>query len=267
MSREERIVSGAERTQDKRDRQGAQAVAAARSSGGGSRMVIAGIAIIVVLVVVIGGALLLQHRNQPRNLGSAIPVAAAGPQYPVSVKGDTIVTGSPQAPVTIDIYEDFLCPHCGQFEQAYHPRLAQAAADGKAKVIYHPVAILDSRSVPAGYSTLAAGATLCAANANIFPRFHDSLFANQPTEGGPAWTTAQLQQLGTALGAGNGFANCVQAGADQRIETATDNASKYISGLRSDHLFGTPTVLVNGAIVNDVTDGQWVDQALGGAPR
>jgi len=56
MSREERVVSGAERTQDKRARQGAQAVAAARSSGGGSRRgVIAGIAIIVVLIVVVGG--------------------------------------------------------------------------------------------------------------------------------------------------------------------------------------------------------------------
>jgi protein-disulfide isomerase len=229
--------------------------------------VIAGIAIIVVLIVVVGGALLLQHRNQPQSLGPAIPVAAAGPQYPVSVKGDTIVTGSPQAPVTIDIYEDFLCPHCGQFEHAYHPRLAQAAADGKAKVVYHPVAILDSRSIPVGYSTLAAGATFCAANAGIFPRFHDSLFASQPTEGGPAWTTAQLQQLGTALGAGKDFSNCVQTGADQRIATATDNASKYVSGLRSDHLFGTPTVLVNGAVVADVTDGQWLDQALSGAPR
>jgi len=260
-------VSGAERTQDKRARQGAQAVAAARGGGGGSRTVIAGIAIIVVLIVVVGGALLLQHRNQPRNLGPAIPVAAAGPQYPVTVKGDTIVTGSPQAPVTIDVYEDFLCPHCGQFEHTYHPRLAQAAADGKAKVVYHPVAILDSRSLPAGYSTLAAGATFCAANAGIFPRFHDSLFASQPTEGGPGWTTAQLQQLGTALGAGNGFSNCVQTGADERIATATDNASKYVSGLRSDHLFGTPTVLVNGAVVADVTEGQWLDQALSGAPR
>jgi protein-disulfide isomerase len=260
-------VSGAEQTQDKRSREGAQAVAAARSGGGG-RMVIAGVAIIVALIVVVGGALFFQHRNQPQNLGPAIPVAAAGPQYPVTVQGDAIVTGSPQAPVTIDIYEDFLCPHCGQFEHTYHPQLAQAAADGKAKVVYHPVAILDSRSVPPGYSTLAAGATFCAANAGVFPRFHDSLFAHQPVEGGPAWTTAQLQQLGTALGASNSFTSCVQNGAnEQRIATATDKASDYISGLRSDHLFGTPTVLVNGKIVPDTSTSLWLDQALNGANR
>lgn len=258
-------MSGAERTQDKRAREGAQAVAAARS-GGGSRMVIAGVAIIVALIVVVGGALFFQHRNQPRNLGPAIPLAAAGPQYPVSVQGDSVVTGSPQAPVTIDIYEDFLCPHCGQFEHTYHPQLAQAAADGKAKVVYHPVAILDSRSVPTGYSTLAGGATLCAANAGVFPRFHDSLFSSQPVEGGPSWTAAQLQQLGTTLGAGKGFTSCMQSGANQqRIATATDNANNYISGLRSDHLFGTPTVLVNGKIVPDISTSQWLDQALSGA--
>jgi hypothetical protein len=59
----------------------------------------------------------------------------------------------------------------------------------------------------------------------------------------------------------------VQAGADQRIATATDNASKYISGLRADHMFGTPTVLVNGAVVEDAAEGQWLDQALSGAHR
>jgi protein-disulfide isomerase len=259
-------VSGAERTQAKRKQEATQAVAAARG-GGANRMVVAGIAIIMVLIVVIGGAVLLQKRNKPQNLPSAIPIAAAGPEYPVALQGDTIVTGNPQAPVTIDIYEDFLCPHCGKLEQTYHPRLAQAAADGKAKVVYHPVAILDSRSDPVGYSTRAAGATFCAAEAGIFPRFHDSLFAAQPAEGAPAWTVAQLQQLGTALGAGDRFTRCVQAGAEKRVTTATDNASRYVSGLRADHEFGTPSVLVNGTIVENPFNGQWLDKALSSAQR
>jgi protein-disulfide isomerase len=267
MSREEHVVSSAERTQDKRKQQASEAVAAARG-GGGNRMVIAGIAIIVVLVVVVGGAVLLQgHNKKATDLPAAIPPAAAGPQYPVVLQGDAIVTGSLQAPVTIDVYEDFLCPHCGKLEQTLHPRLAQAAADGKIKLVYHPVSILDRRSVPAGYSTLAAGASYCAASAGIFPRFHDSLFAHQPTEGAPAWTVAQLQQLGTALGAGPGFASCVQTGAEQRVTTATNNANKYVSGLRADHEFGTPTVLLNGAVVEDPFDGQWLDKALSGAQR
>jgi protein-disulfide isomerase len=266
MNREGHAVGGAERAEEKRKRQAAQAVTAARGDGGGSRGVIAAVAIVVVLAVVVGVGLWLQHRNKPAELPVGVPLAAAGPQYPVAEQGDTVVTGNPQAPVTIDVYEDFLCPICGQFEKLYHPRLAQAAADGKAKVVYHPVAILDDRSEPAGYSTLAAGATFCAAEAGIFPRYHDSLFAAQPTEGGRGWTSAQLQQLGHTLGAGDGFARCVQAGAERRITAATETASRYISGLRSDHRFGTPSVLVNGAVI-DIGNEGWLDQALSGAQR
>ncbi len=259
-------MGGAERAEDKRKRQAGQVVTAARRGDGGTRGVIAGVAIVVVLAVVVGVGLWLQKHNKPGDLPVAIPVAAAGPEYQVAAQGDTVVTGSPQAPVTIDIYEDFLCPICGQFEKLYHPRLAQAAADGKARVVYHPVAILDDRSEPAGYSTLAAGATFCATQAGIFPRFHDSLFATQPAEGGRGWTSAQLQQLGRTLGAGDGFASCVQAGAERRITAATEAASRYISGLRPDHRFGTPSVVVNGAVI-DVGDEGWLDQALSGARR
>ncbi|MBV8539967.1 MAG: thioredoxin domain-containing protein [Pseudonocardiales bacterium] len=256
-------MGSAERIKDKRKRQAAQAVTAARGSGGGSRGVIAGVAVVVVLIIVVGIGLLVQRHNKPGPLAAAIPVAPAGVEYRVAAQGDTIVTGNPQAPVTINIYEDFMCPVCGEFEKLYHPRLAQAAADGKATVVYHPVAILDDRSVPAGYSTLAAGASFCAAQAGVFPRFHDSLYATQPTEGAPGWTSAQLQQLGRSLGAGDSFARCVQAGAQQRVTAATQTASGYISGLRSDHVFGTPSVVVNGALV-DISNTAWLDQALSG---
>jgi protein-disulfide isomerase len=256
-------VGGAERGEAKRKRQAAQAVTAARGGGGPSRRVVAGVAIIGVLAVVVGIGLWLQNRNKPADLPVAIPAATAGPEYRVAAQGDTIVAGSPQAPVTIEVFEDFLCPICGQFEKLYHQRLAQAASEGKAKVVYHPVAILNNLSTPPGYSTLAAGATFCAAEAGIFPRFHDSLFAAQPTEGGPGWTSVQLQQLGRDVGAGDGFARCVQAGNDRRVAGATEIARRYVSGLRPDGRFGTPSVVVNGKIV-DTDDQGWLDQALSG---
>ncbi|HKR48966.1 MAG TPA: thioredoxin domain-containing protein [Pseudonocardiaceae bacterium] len=259
-------MGGAERGEAKRKQQAAGVVTAARKGGGSSRGVVAGVAIVVVLAVVVGVGLWLLSRNKPADLPAAIPVAAAGPEYRVVAQGDTIVTGDPQAPVTIDVYEDFLCPACGDFEKTYHQRLAQAAADGKARVVYHPVAILDRLSVPAGYSTLAAGATFCAVEAGIFPRFHDSLFATQPAEGGPVWTSAQLQQLGRDLGASDSFASCMQAGVDRRVVASTEIAKRFISGLRSDGRFGTPSVVVNGTLI-DAGDGGWLDQALSGARR
>ncbi|MGH3927631.1 MAG: DsbA family protein [Pseudonocardiaceae bacterium] len=234
--------------------------------GGSNRTALASVAVVVVLAIVVGVVIWLQNLNKPAELPAAIPVAAAGPEYQVVVQGDTVVTGSPQAPVTIDVYEDFMCPGCAQFEQAYQQRLAQAAADGTARVVYHPVAILDELSEPAGYSTLAAGATFCAAQAGIFPRFHGSLFANQPAEGGPGWTRAQLEQLGRDLGAGDSFASCLQAGADRLVAASTEIARRFISGLRPDGRFGTPSVVVNGRLA-DIDDQGWLDQALSAARR
>ncbi len=259
-------MGGAERGEAKRKQQAAQAVTAARGSGGPSRGVVAAVAIVVALAIVVGLGLWLQNSNKPDDLPAAIPVAAAGPQYPVALQGDTVVTGSPEAPVTIDIYEDFLCPGCAEFEKLYHEQLAQAAADGKARVVYHPVAILDRYSEPAGYSTLAAGAAFCAAQAGIFPRFHDSLFATQPAEGGPGWTSGQLQQLARDLGAGDSVARCMQAGTDRRVAASTQIAKRFISGLRTDGRFGTPSVVVNGSLV-DIGDPSWLDQALSRVQR
>ena len=259
-------MGGAVRGQAKRKQQAAQGVTAARGNGRPSRGVVAAVAIIVALAMVAGLGLWLQNRNSPADLPAAIPVAAAGPEYPVVLQGDTVVAGRAQAPVTIDVYEDFLCPGCAEFEKLYHQQLAQAAADGMARVVYHPVAILDDHSEPAGYSTLAAGAAFCAAQVGIFPQFHNSLFATQPGEDGPGWTSAQLHQLARDLGAGDGFASCMQAGTDRRVAASTQIARLFVSGLRTDGRFGTPSVVVNGTLI-DIGDPGWLDQALSRAQR
>jgi hypothetical protein len=56
----------------------------------------------------------------------------------------------------------------------------------------------------------------------------------------------------------------MQAGAEQRVAAATGNAVRYISGLRPDGRFGTPSIVVNGTFGNDK---EWLDQALSGTRR
>ncbi|MGH4024492.1 MAG: DsbA family protein [Pseudonocardiaceae bacterium] len=256
-------MGGAERAERKRKQQAAQAAKAAPATAtetrGGRRATVTVVALTLLALIVGGGMWFLHQRDLP----AAIPVADAGPSYPVAPQGDTVVIGNPDAPVTIDVYEDFLCAGCGQFEQLYGSQLEIAAEEGQAQVVYHPVAILDDYSEPTGYSTLAGGAALCAADAGVFPRFHDSLFDTQPQGNGPGWTSAQLQQLGTALGAGPEFGRCVQ-GDHERIGTATDQARDYLSSRRPDGRLGTPTILVNGAIT-DTSEPGWLDEALGAA--
>lgn len=270
-------MGGAERAERRRKQQAAlaasgkkpatqagKAVRAARG-GGSNRSVVAGVGIVVLVALVVGIGVWLQSRNEPGDLPAAIPTVQPAAQYDVQRDDTAVVTGRGDAPVTIEIYEDFLCPACGEFEHAYREQLAHAASDGSAKVIYHPVAILDELSEPQGYSTMAAGAALCAADADIYPAFHDSLYANQPVERGPAWTRPQLQQLGRDLGAGDEFARCVRND-DGRVAEATSRAAARISEMRSDGGFGTPTVLVNGQLA-DTGNPNWLTEALAQAAR
>lgn len=261
-------MGGAERGERKRKQQAAMAAEKAPTAparGGLSRTAVAGIAVAAVIAVVVGIGVWLQVTSGPKELPAAVPLAPAGAQYPVSAQGGAVVAGKPGAPVTIDVYEDFMCPACAEFEKTYGDRLEQAAEAGQARIVYHPIAILDPYSEPAGYSTLAAGGALCAAEAGVFPRYHDSLYTTQPSEGGPGWSTAQLQQLGRDLGADARFSGCLTT-AGPRATAATAKASQYLGTLRPDGRIGTPTVVVNG-VAADTGDQNWLDQALAGARR
>ncbi len=256
-------MGGAERAERKRRQQAAQtaraapAAAAPAQEGGRSRTLVAAGAVLGLIVFVVIGGILLQNRGDAE-LPAAIPVVEPPTDYPVEVRDDVVVAGD--GPVTIDVYEDFLCPICGDFEEAYGDELEQAAASGRATVRYHPVAILDGLSDPEGYSTLAAATAFCAADAGVFSTVHESLFATQPDEGGSAWTRAQLVSLGRELGAGEGFGRCVDGEGAQRVESATRQGMQEASGPNG---FGTPAVLVNGQAA-DIGDGDWLENALSG---
>lgn len=261
-------MGGAERAERKRRQQAAQAGASTpvqrgAGDGGRSRVVVAAVAVGTLLALVVGGGIWLQDYNDPGDLPAAIPVAQPATDYPVQVHGTVVVAGGPHAPVTIDIYEDFLCPVCGDFEEEYGDRLDLAAATGEATIRYHPVAILNESTEPAGYSTLAAAAAFCAADRGIYPAVHESLFATQPEEGGAGWTREQLVQLGRTLGAGPDFGPCLQGDGAKRVARATQQARTDVSGPRG---LATPTVLVNGDAA-DIGDPDWLDEVLGTAER
>ena len=54
--------------------------------------------------------------------------------------------GNPDAKVKVEIFEDFLCPFCEQYESASRDQLRQDAADGKAYLVYRPVPFINDYS-------------------------------------------------------------------------------------------------------------------------
>jgi protein-disulfide isomerase len=164
--------------------------------------------------------------------------AAAG-ALPAGATAEGVAVGDPDAPVTIDLYLDFQCPACAQYERQAGATIDELVASGRARVVYHPVAYLN-RFSSTDYSSRSSAAAGCAADAGVLPRFAQLLFAHQPPEGGAGLPDDQLVALGAQAGAGPDFAACVQEGRYAGwSRSVTDAASR--AGITA-----TPTVLVDG---------------------
>jgi protein-disulfide isomerase len=173
-------------------------------------------------------------------VGFGVYRAGAGTgELPVGATAAGITVGNPAAPATIDLYLDFQCPACAQYEQQAGVTIDQLVSSGQAKIVYHPVAYLN-RFSSTQYSSRSSAAAGCAADAGVFPEFAELLYANQPPEGGAGLPEEQLVALGTQAGAGPDFGTCVQDGRYAGwARSVTDAASQ--AGITA-----TPTVLVNG---------------------
>jgi protein-disulfide isomerase len=215
----------------------------------GSRTVIYVVLGVLVAVVLVAWAFMMFAG------GSKAKVAAT---YTAAVQGSVVVAGK-QATNTVDVYEDFLCPICGRFEANFSGQLTQAINDGKVQVRYHPVAILNRATNPAGYSLRAANAGICAAEAGIFPAYHEKLFAEQPSEGSAGLTDQELIDKANQVGAPATFANCVSSGKYSKAVTAETLRASKDTSLRAEgsNGFGTPTVTVNGKRA-DLSDDNWL---------
>jgi protein-disulfide isomerase len=161
---------------------------------------------------------------------------------------DAGILAAGDGPVTVEVYLDFLCPGCRAFEEQATATLNQLVADGKIRLVWHPMNILDDRTDPAGYSTRAASAAGCAADGGKIKAYGEALFAQQPAEGGPGLTDDQLIDIGGNAGLiAPSFAQCVR---DVRyadwVERVTTEAARR--GVNS-----TPTVLVGGKQVEQPT--------------
>jgi protein-disulfide isomerase len=267
-------VGGAERNaRTRRQQQVAASRAVAKARGGDQKKIIAVVIGLVLLAGAVIGGVLWTNASKNATAGQTIPVATASqttsPGVVESRQGVVVDVGKPGAKATIDIYADFLCPICGQFQKQYGPQIEQQINAGTLEVHYHMVPLLNTRSVPEGYSLAAANASLAAANDGKFTAFHDSLFANQPQEGKRGYDNAQLIKLGQDLGITDpNFAQTINAGTyDQQINAAFDQTLKD-PNLQQDFgqgpSFGTPTVAVNGKAIT--LNAGWLDQVIAGNP-
>ena len=170
-----------------------------------------------------------------------------GPTPQAVTLAEGITVGRSSARIVVDVYEDPQCPACAQFEAETAAALADWVDAGTIKISYHVVSFLDSASTDR-YSSRAANALYCAADAAVFPRYHELLFGNQPPEGGAGLSYDQLVQLGRQAGAtGTEFETCV------RNRPYADFVSRITDRASRNGVLSTPTVLVDGEPVQPAT--------------
>jgi protein-disulfide isomerase len=199
--------------------------------------VVSGVVVaVLVLLLAIGYA--VQSRRDTSTASATAPSGA--------VSGLAVPAGKASAPVKVVVYEDFMCPFCGQFEAAGRSAFSKDIAAGKVQFQYHVLNFLDDRS-SSDYSTRAANAlavVLDTSGQGVAEKFHDQLFEDQPEEGSAGLSDAELVDLAVRAGAKESAVrpDIEGLGFEGWVEKVTEQASK--NGVSS-----TPTVLVDGKAV------------------
>jgi protein-disulfide isomerase/uncharacterized membrane protein YphA (DoxX/SURF4 family) len=203
--------------------------------------------VVVVLVALIGVGVQSGRAKIEGSLAAANASASHG-----------VVFGK-KAAATVDVYEDFQCPNCLNFEKAVGSTLDADVRANRAQVRFHTIAILDS-SANQSYSTRAANAALCASDISVdtFVAYHSVLYGQiggkevQPPESGPGRSDTQLglyaANAGITGAALTTFDTCVTSETHKAlVEAITEDASK--NGVNA-----TPTIKVNGKSIAPTLD-------------
>jgi protein-disulfide isomerase len=201
------------------------------------RRILMVVGVVVAMVLIVTAGFLV---NRARDSSNDVTAAPAG------TGEHGLVIGEASAPHDIVIYEDFLCPICGDLESRTNEELAQLAADGRVRVEYRPFELLGRFGDYSHRSAAAFSVVLEQSGPEVAKRFHDLLFANQPSEGGPFPDDADLVALAVEAGAQESdVADDIEQGAgDAWADEATRSASD--AGVDS-----TPTVLLDGKVFTD----------------
>lgn len=193
---------------------------------------------VVVAALIVGGTVFALSRGG--STGAAPPQVTADGAFSI---------GNADAPVTVQVVEDFQCPVCQQFEAAAGDILDQYAAGSDVDVQYRGIAFLD-RASTTDYSTRALNTSACVMGqgTDVWKDFHRQLYLQQPAEGSAGLPDSELISIAVAAGADKAaVTSCVDDSTYQDWTTST-TAKAFDDGVT-----GTPTLFVNGTVVDGFT--------------
>lgn len=195
-----------------------------------------GVAVVLIVLVAAIALFIVDRRDDS--------MASAEQLTPTSLtENGAVRIGNPDATTAVSVVEDFQCPACQSFEALSGSTLAQVADAGNVAVDYRPISILDRFSGGSEYSTRSAGAAICVAenDRDAFLDFHNSMFEQQPAEGGSGLSNEEIAAIAASSGADSPeTASCIENG------SYTEWVTSHTQTVLAEGINGTPNVRVDG---------------------
>lgn len=201
---------------------------------------------IIMILIVAGGALLVAGLLIAPSLRSALTpvgeIIEITPEARPLANGKEL--GNPDAPVLVEVWEDFQCPACRTYSTDIEPLVIQNyVAPGQVRYVFRHYPFIDDRA-PTRESDQSANASMCASEQDKFWEYHDYLFANWNRENAGAFSDKRLVAFAEALGLDMGeFNACFK---ENRYKDLID---QDLAAGNQAGVTGTPSVFVNGKIV------------------
>jgi protein-disulfide isomerase len=195
------------------------------------------------LIGVIGGLVVIAAAIALGASPKAPPSSVALVHAPAGIPVDGLALGRADAPVTIDLFEDFQCPACESWGRGVFPRLvANELTAGTVRIVFHNLAFIGPESVAAAHAAYAADRQ---------GRFWDlwaTLYANQGRENGGAFSRARLVEMAGGLGL-----DVARFEADMDSPGAASALAGSIGEADAAGVSSTPTLIIDGIAHSGVT--------------
>lgn len=195
--------------------------------------------VVAVAVVVVAVVLVMDQKS--KNGRAEVHKGALAPLTRQS-DGSIVMAKPGVTKPELELFEDFQCPNCKQFEHDTSSTVEKLAAEGKVKVVYRPFHLFGNQPDPVKTNSLrSAEAALCVP-ADKWISYHDALFRFQPAEGQKGFSPDDLVKWGEDIGISDpNFEKCVR---DEQKKSQVTAMTNY--ALKTRGVTGTPSVFLDG---------------------
>ena len=158
---------------------------------------------------------------------------------------DGVSIGRADAPVTLEVWEDFQCPVCARHSLEVEPILVGTyVRDGILRIVHHDLAFLGSGGSD-DESIRAASGAVCANRQDAYWAYAHWVYANQDGENAGGFRAERLRSIAEAAGVDVSAWDACVSDAAVRQQVAESTATGIGQGVNS-----TPTMYVNGTLVD-----------------